>query len=83
VGPYIRTCLRGVDDAVNTTEDPIVTETRAVRRELSERFGNDVNALCDFLVAREREHEDRLVNLPPKPPQRVTAAGGERRNTGA
>ena len=53
------------------TEDPVVAEIRAVRRELSEQFGNDIDALCDFLVAREGEHEERLVNQPPKAPQRL------------
>ena len=55
-------------------EDPVVAEIRAVRQELSERFGDDVNALCDFLAEKEREHEDRLVNRPPKVPQFSTAA---------
>ncbi|HEX7154020.1 MAG TPA: hypothetical protein VF618_21210 [Thermoanaerobaculia bacterium] len=57
------------------TEDPIVEETRAVRRELSERFGGDVDALCDFLASLEKQHEDRLINLPGNPPQAAAAAG--------
>ena len=52
-----------------TVEDPVVEEIRAVRRELTERFGDDVNALCDFLAEREKQHEDRLVNRAPKAPQ--------------
>lgn len=56
---------------MNPLEDPIVAETRAVRRELSERFGSDVDTLCDFLAELEREHSNRLVNLPPKAPQLV------------
>ena len=58
-------------------EDPVVAEIRAVRQELSERFGNDVEALCDFLAEKEREHEDRLVNRPPKAPQFANAAGAQ------
>lgn len=53
---------------MNAHDDPIVAEIRAVRRELAERFGDDINALCDFLVEREQEHKDRLVNYPPKAP---------------
>jgi hypothetical protein len=55
-------------------EDPIVTEIRAIREELSDRFGDDVNALCDFLAEREREHPERLVNYSPKRPTPPTTA---------
>lgn len=58
-------------------EDPVVAEIRAVRQELSERFGDDINALCDFLAEKEREHEHRLVNRPPKSPQFATTAQGK------
>jgi hypothetical protein len=47
---------------IKASEDPIVEETRAVRRELADRFGDDIDALCDFLAAREREHPERLVS---------------------
>ena len=53
---------------MNTQDDPIVAEIRAVRRELAARFGDDINALCDFLVEREQEHKERLVNYPPRSP---------------
>ncbi|HXH38661.1 MAG TPA: hypothetical protein VNN08_08540 [Thermoanaerobaculia bacterium] len=58
---------------MNTNDDPIVAEIRAIRREPATRFGDDINALCDFLVERDREHQDRLVNYPPRSP-RVTDA---------
>jgi len=57
-----------------TPEDPVVEEIRAVRRELSERFGEDINALCDFLAQQEQQHAERLVNRPPKAPQYIRAA---------
>ena len=57
-----------------TIDDSVVAEIRKVRQELAERFGNDVNALCDFLAKEEVQHEDRLVNRPPNAPQRVRAA---------
>lgn len=64
-------------------EDPVVAETRAVRRELAERFGDDVGALCDFLIERETEHQALLVNHPPKPSQYVSVPGSAReRRTG-
>lgn len=58
-----------------TTVDPVVEEIRAVRRELAERFGDDINALADFLVQQEKQHEDRLVNRAPKQPQYGRVAG--------
>ena len=57
-----------------TVDDSVVAEIRKVRRELAERFGNDVNALCDFLAKEEAQHEDRLVNRPPNAPQLVHSA---------
>jgi hypothetical protein len=62
-----------------TLEDPVVAEIRAVRRELSERFGDDVNALCDFLEQQEQQHVGRLVNRSPKDPQYVRAGNAARR----
>jgi hypothetical protein len=56
-------------------EDPVVDEVRATRRELTERFGEDIDALCDFLAQEEQKHPDRLVNRAPKPPQQVAVAG--------
>ncbi|HEV7486582.1 MAG TPA: DUF433 domain-containing protein [Thermoanaerobaculia bacterium] len=58
---YAADLARGADDG----DDPVVAQTRAVRRELASRFGSDINALCDFLEKRERAHEERLVNYEP------------------
>ena len=68
---------------ISEAEDSVLAETRAVRRELAERFGDNIDALCDFLIEQEKEHEALLVNHPPKIPQYVSAAaGGNRRRTG-
>ncbi|HEV7242717.1 MAG TPA: hypothetical protein VGQ36_26045 [Thermoanaerobaculia bacterium] len=56
-------------------EDPVVAEIRAVRRDLTKRFGDDIDALCDFLAREERQHEQRLVNRPAKAPQSVRTVG--------
>ncbi len=56
---------------MNIEDDPIVAEIRAVRNELADRFGSDINALCDFLAEREQENEERLVNYEPKAPSVV------------
>ena len=64
---------------MTTSDDPVVAEIRSVRRELTERFGDDINALCDFLVQQEKEHEDRLVNRRPKAPELVRSDGASGR----
>jgi hypothetical protein len=60
-------------------EDPVVAEIRAVRRELSDRFGDNVDALCDFLAEQEQVHKERLVNRPPKVPQLATSASSRQK----
>ena len=62
----------------STPEDPIVAEIRETRRELMERFGSDVNALCDFLAQQELEHKERLVSRPAKAPQYARVPGSGR-----
>jgi hypothetical protein len=63
-------------------EDPIVSEIRATRRELTQRFGEDVNALCDFLAARESEHPALLTNRTPKSPESAATGKTTRSSTG-
>jgi hypothetical protein len=57
------------------SEDPVVDEIRTVRRELSDRFGNSIDALCDFLAEQEKQHEERLVNRLPNLPQSARTVG--------
>ena len=47
-------------------EDPIVAETRALRQQLMDEVGNDLDKLIEFLKQRELEHPERLVTLPPR-----------------
>ena len=49
-------------------EDPIVAETRALRQQLMDEVGNDLDKLIEFLQQRELEHPERLVTLPPRRP---------------
>ncbi|MDP9361087.1 MAG: hypothetical protein M3P29_06510 [Acidobacteriota bacterium] len=65
---------------MKTEDDPIVAEIRAVRSELTARFGSDINALCDFLVEREQEHRDLLVNYEPNPPLAIEGRQKARSN---
>ncbi len=37
--------------------DPLIDEVRAVRKELSDRFGNDVGRLCEYLRQVEAERD--------------------------
>jgi uncharacterized protein (DUF433 family) len=62
---YAADLAQRADDRQNEKDDPVVSEIRAVRRDLASRFGSDINALSDFLAQREREHEERLVNYEP------------------
>lgn len=41
--------------------DAIVDEVRAIRAELSARFGNDVSKLCKHLRRAEAQYRDRVV----------------------
>ena len=41
--------------------DPLIEEMRAIRRAISEQFGNDVDRLCDHLQELQRQHPDRIV----------------------
>lgn len=52
-------------------EDPIVAETRALRQQLMDEVGNDLDKLIEFLKQRELEHPERLVTLPPRRPVTV------------
>lgn len=54
-------------------EDPIVAETRALRQQLLDEVGNDLDRLIEFLKKRELEHPERLVTLPPRRPVAVGA----------
>ncbi len=54
-------------------EDPIVAETRALRQQLMDEVGNDLETLIKYLRERELEHPERLVSLPPRRPVAATA----------
>lgn len=58
-------------------EDPIVAETRALRQELMNEVGNDLDALVEYLKRREAEHPERLVTLPPRRPTPVGVGSAE------
>jgi hypothetical protein len=45
--------------------DPLIDEVRGLRRALSERFGNDLDRLCEHLETVEKEYEARVVRKPP------------------
>lgn len=49
-------------------EDPIVAETRALRQEMMDEAGNDLDALFAFLLKEQAKYKDRLVRLPPRRP---------------
>ena len=59
-------------------EDPIVAETRALRQQLMDEVGNDLDALIAYLQKQELEHPERLVSLPPRRPTPVTVDANKR-----
>ncbi len=57
--------MSGAPDCVSGPElDPLLDEVRRIRREISERFSNDVDRLCEHLREVEREVGDRVVTSP-------------------
>ena len=54
--------------------DPLIDEVRAIRRAISEQFGNDVESLCDHLQELERRHPERVVE-PTAPHESHTPPG--------
>jgi hypothetical protein len=59
-------------------EDPIVAETRALRQQLMDEVGNDLDALVKYLKERELEHPERLVTLPSRPAELTASAKEEK-----
>ncbi len=49
-------------DRSHETPDPLIDEVRQRRRELLERFNNDLNAFAKFLQERQNEHPHLIVS---------------------
>lgn len=47
--------------------DPLITQARSARMELSARFGHDFRQLCTFLRKEEQKHTERLAKGTPSP----------------
>jgi hypothetical protein len=54
-------------------EDPIVDEVRRNRRELSEKHGNDLRRLVEYLREQEKQSKREILN--PGPRQRLDRTG--------
>ncbi|HWL93321.1 MAG TPA: hypothetical protein VNT79_07280 [Phycisphaerae bacterium] len=55
-------------DPFANSKDPLIDEVRTIRKEISERFDNDVNKHIDYLQERQQEYADRIVTRhEPKP----------------
>ena len=61
------------NDRPTRREDPLIDEVRAIREELSRRFGNDVRALAEHLKKYERNHPAGIA--PPRADRNLPAAG--------
>jgi hypothetical protein len=51
-------------DPILEDDDEEITRVRAVRHRISERFGHDPYRLVAYYIARQHEHQDRLVRAP-------------------
>ena len=56
------------------SEDPIVAEMRALREELMNEVGNDLDRLFAYLRQREALHPERLVSFSPRLIRSASAA---------
>jgi hypothetical protein len=63
------------------SQDPIVAETRALREELMNEVGNDLDALFEYLRQREASHPERLVSFPPRRPVEIGSLSQGRDST--
>jgi hypothetical protein len=51
----------------DATTDALIEEVRERRRQISTRFGNDLNRYFDELVRLEKRHPERLATPAPRP----------------
>lgn len=49
-------------------QDPIVSETRALRDEYARQFNYNIGAMCKDLMAQQATHPERVVSFPPRKP---------------
>lgn len=50
-------------------QDPIVQETRRLRKEYADRFNGDSDAMFRDILMRQALHKDRLVSFEPRRPR--------------
>lgn len=55
-------------------DDPVITEIRRIRHELSERFKHDPEQFVKFLQEQEKQHTERLVYFRCSPQNKEKAA---------
>jgi hypothetical protein len=55
--------------------DEIVEEVRAARDAFAARFNYDLDAMFDYLKAKEQEHPERLAKIKPAEPKLPVNAG--------
>lgn len=54
-------------------EDPIVEQTRQIRREIEQEFGNDPQRYLEHVYEAQKQHGPRLVRRQPKPSRKRKA----------
>jgi len=57
-----------IDATQSDGNDPLIDEVRAIRKKLSDRFGNDVQKLAEYVRAVGEQHRrDHPRPAPPHP----------------
>jgi len=50
--------------------DPVIEETRKLRRQYAAQFGYDTNAIFDDIIKRQNQSGKNLVTLPHRKPSK-------------
>jgi hypothetical protein len=50
-------------------EDPVVKETRELRKQYASKFKNDADAIFDDIIKRQAASKQRRVNFPARKPR--------------
>jgi hypothetical protein len=45
-------------------DDPVLAELRQIRKEFSERFNGDMDAMACYFIEQERLHPERMYTRP-------------------
>ena len=62
-------------------QEPVVSETRALRDDYARQFNYNIEAMCKDLMAQQARHPARVVSYLPRKPAIVAAAPSKSRRS--